>query len=532
MFYLEYLAVKAKAEQPRKLLARRFQKRVTRDATLYIRDLILQTSTNASHGEAGQHTNEYTTDPMERLLDFIKFIAELTNNIHRQSNYDKQDDGHYCLKVGRRNHITRALLHEFMLYTHTPLGQAELERLIDGIIQIAENQCDNVHLLLSSIALLGEEGKVLNVVLYVQCGAEPQVEIIAKTIPHHADHHFARLSNYCQTACYVDAQAQLPTSTKGFIVPNRSVFKVTTWSGAQYTQAVDICFDHVLGRSRKQFEEILCADDDDAMPMQVDHVLTSNSLCQTRSSKTYAALAEPVVQADPLNDHQVPYSTILKIEDSVLPDVDKEKYPSMRLRKGDKYLYIMRPSFGSAVTCQLHPNRKLCTFDETLGSLQKKAPVAAPTAASPRHDAYFYLEGNRLIYKDRIQAFQLNMSGILAKNKSLHLSLFTLFGIDTRYQFYRALKHIFVASNAQFQHIKTHMKNTGDFLMHADLMFRDLLCQLNHIDVMPQTSKLFLHILTTVKDEHAFFISQMSEFLKNSQTEGQPDIRARCYSSA
>src|SRR5262249_38677323 len=149
--------------------------------------------------------------------------------------------------------ITRLLLNEFSLYPSQPLTIDQFQQLIHAVYTIAKNQQSNVHLLLSSVPVVMENKRTLNMSFYVQCGHEPVINIFSKGRASPKEVKYKSTSNYSQQSKWIfpgniSAHIALP---KGPVVTNNSVFIARTEGGAEYTQAIDVCFDHYFRHSKE-----------------------------------------------------------------------------------------------------------------------------------------------------------------------------------------------------------------------------------------------------------------------------------------
>jgi len=89
-------------------------------------------------------------------------------------------------KVIDPNTITRLVTNEFMFFTKVPFELAEFDDLQAKIFELAEKTPKNIHLILSSFAVFTpgsvteETKKIMNVVVYIECGPEPILNFCAK----------------------------------------------------------------------------------------------------------------------------------------------------------------------------------------------------------------------------------------------------------------------------------------------------------------------------------------------------------------
>ncbi|CAL7964018.1 hypothetical protein GAMM_60159 [Gammaproteobacteria bacterium] len=149
-----------------------------------IRDLVVRTSGDSlffdSFGEAKGRDipNQPTTD---RLKSHIFSLFSLANEDHRANYCEKTSEG-FVLKKGNENHVTRLTTHEFFFYTQTPLTMDDFGNLCNEIYSLSPTTGldQNVHVLLSSFAVEGKDGKVLNMSIYVEGGNPPKTHTFSK----------------------------------------------------------------------------------------------------------------------------------------------------------------------------------------------------------------------------------------------------------------------------------------------------------------------------------------------------------------
>lgn len=80
--------------------------------------------------------------------------------------------GHNYHKSERYNQVSRLLLNEFSFYLKKGMffTKDEFIQFINHIKKISITKKENVHLLLSSFPVSDGNNKIINTVLYVQCG--------------------------------------------------------------------------------------------------------------------------------------------------------------------------------------------------------------------------------------------------------------------------------------------------------------------------------------------------------------------------
>lgn len=253
------------------------------------------------------HTDHRLCGPaVYRLMRYIDLLATMTNTYHQTYYCEKKSDDGYQIKEDCLNKITRLSTHEFSLYTKDPLNGAEFSSLIDAVYQIAKRQHSNVHLLLSSFAVLTNDNKILNVSLYVQCGSDPVIETFCKGRASPFDVSFSDQEQYKYVSNFSQQDDSETVRVSAFVAPesnqtelitNHTVFLVKTSGGGCYVQCIDVCFDHKHAHSRCLMNQCFERETvNDILPEQVDHILTSN--CAYPKKESY--VSESLMHIDPI----------------------------------------------------------------------------------------------------------------------------------------------------------------------------------------------------------------------------------------
>jgi hypothetical protein len=368
MFYEAYLREKTLRT---KLKARLQANRIAENEPVTITDLVIY-SKNAdySYGESRSHSNGYQIVPVvSRLIDQIQFLADLAR-LHHQKQYCDLENGNYKIKNQYLNHITRLSLSEFSLYTSKPLTLQEFVLIFEQIQTIASACEENIHLLLSSFAVINETNEILNLSLYVQGGKEPKFEVFSKGAPSSIDVAYENSTNFTQqkTDLRTIGVSQFISNQDENIktISAKSVFTIVTKGGAKYKQAVDVCRDNANMHSLSLFSDDLAARKTDAfsfIPDQVNQIVTSNSIHFTPDSR----LSETVVHVDPRPEFNTHSFNSLKKEVSNSIEtqslVEKiKKYPDMKLIKSESGFTVTKPPFGSDFEVVIHQEKKLETY--------------------------------------------------------------------------------------------------------------------------------------------------------------------------
>lgn len=248
---------------------------------------------------SGEHElNRDQQDRVARLYLMIEHIARVGIKKHVKVNYKK--DG--VIKKNKRNTITRVITSEFAFYTKTPLTMNEFLVLQAQIIKIMKNLGENLQLILSSFAVQTELG-VMNVVVQVDSGLEPNIHFIVKSYTSDVDAEYKdsrhkKLANL-DVDSRIDIADKFPFTLDGkeyhFNFDTVSIRK--TAGGLAYFSCVEICLDHYYGVAKDDLQKKISELIDKkhtSIPQYCTQVLTSNTI-SPRSNNMVADLT----QADP-----------------------------------------------------------------------------------------------------------------------------------------------------------------------------------------------------------------------------------------
>lgn len=375
MFGHEYNRVK----KIRDKITKRYEARLARmNEDIHIMDIFVYAkSVNQIYGEYDQRkTKDEYDHVVERLFDHIELLANIANIYHQQYYCQLSEDGKsYVLNPQCRNKITRLALSEFSLFAHRPLTLKEFSLLAEAVHKMAANLHPNVHLLLSTMAVITEDNTILNMSLHVQCGKDAKVTPFCKGSPHPGD------IIYSGTA-FKNPGASEYITNMSTQVSNNTIIRVKTEGGAEYVQAVDVCLDHCDRRSRELLHKAISRDaahDHSLVPDQIDHLITSNSVYISKQITT----AVPV-QVDPrerISNHM--FQDSVNVE--ALRAAGKNKYDKMRVEKDETGISISNPSFGGDIRIVACGERKLGGFSPDLRDACKQRNTAVVNQAVKGH---------------------------------------------------------------------------------------------------------------------------------------------------
>jgi hypothetical protein len=104
-------------------------------------------------------------DRVKRMGDFIQVLANIGNKEHEQENFHTVDNK-TVMKDDCKHKVVRLTTNEFSLFTKgTPLSIEEYKILMKRIGNIAENCHENFQLVLGSVAVMGLDNQVHNIVI-------------------------------------------------------------------------------------------------------------------------------------------------------------------------------------------------------------------------------------------------------------------------------------------------------------------------------------------------------------------------------
>jgi hypothetical protein len=268
--------------------------------TIYFRDLVFRVT--EGYGEANWHECSYKYhQPTEiRLIHHIQSIFKFAQEDHRANNCEQLSNSTFITKEDKKNHITRLTTHEFSLYTKVPLTLIEYGKLIEDIQKMAETLEPNIHILLSSFAVLYQNNpeKILNVSVYVQGGSQPILHCFSKNSCSNQDINYNDMYQPFSQNNKLSAEfISMYSENNEILIYTGSVFEITTYGGAKYIQAFDICNDITFGHSQQQLERLLLNNKtiNQFIPDQIEHCLSSFSI----TIQNDKLISDKVLHVDP-----------------------------------------------------------------------------------------------------------------------------------------------------------------------------------------------------------------------------------------
>lgn len=387
--FLEFFKAKPSLD---KLYTRKHKELEAINQTIHFRDLVIRTMIPNCFGESKSHTNQYTQSTEERLNAHIASVFNLANEDHRANYCEKTMEGKFILKKGKENHITRLTMNEFSLYTSKPLTMSEYAKLDNDIRMMGAKLDTNVHVLLSSFALKDNQGRIINMSMYVEGGTPPKIHSFSKNTASRIDIDYGNQSQLFtqqvlgKTSHNVDAI----TSVSGENVYTGSVFEVQTVGGAVYTQAIDVCLDHAFGHSKDQIERRILdnAAPDEIIPTQIEQCITSASIEIDRKS----VVSDKVLHADPIYSMIDSYKE--KAGEKTLDNDAKKRtipseFPQMLIEGNAGGYAISNPPFGSNYVVEVlaeRPAAKYLPFYQEPLKKHNSSVIERQLFASRQHD--------------------------------------------------------------------------------------------------------------------------------------------------
>lgn len=234
----------------------------------------------------------------DRLFRHIAVLADTINQQHLAWHGDFRG----LLRPEYRYHITRLCTSEFSFYTRRPLSIESFKKLVLRIELKAKALSENLHLSLSTFAVqLGN--KLLNVSLYVECGATPYIHAFSKGVASDVDLQYPGLSFDRQfddnnIGCGVPFTAidRVVSLGEKCIISNASVFEISV-GDSKFTQCVDVCIDHTNQNSLVILKKNLFDETPEYISRLVNQIVTSASI-ELEDDATVAGSSNSITHVD------------------------------------------------------------------------------------------------------------------------------------------------------------------------------------------------------------------------------------------
>ena len=265
--------------------------------SIYIQNVLIVANTS-NHSMIGECHDKHADEAsqLNRLYALIEKLVKKTAKVHLQVNYrpPKQlglfsvDNSTITIKEDSLNNVTRLITNEFMFYTKKRLEPQEFATLFEKIVDLAQKQPENIHLILSSFSVRALNDKTMNVVAFVECGKTPQLHFMVKNYDSCADPLYYEQSpdgkkrtTFNNIEIRKDSEKKFPKIKihgKKYKFSYNNVFEVTTLGGAKKLVAIDICFDHIEMVAKKNcilFVKKSCTHSKNLLPIQISQVVTA-----------------------------------------------------------------------------------------------------------------------------------------------------------------------------------------------------------------------------------------------------------------
>lgn len=290
-----------------------------KSAPISIQDIVVAAKAKSGNptGEFGNPTlsggrmpphNESQQQVIDRLFTYASSLITDAAEQHKANNFANGK-----IIPGKENNITRLVTNEFFFYTKQPLSILEFQALQQKLYDLAKTQPENLHLILGSFAVrVGD--KVMNVVAQVECGPEPQLNLIVKNYPSSIDpiYHARKPNGSVVPLLNVDigrgdniSAFKINVGGKDRQFSFNNVLRSKTAGGAQFISCVDICLDHAHGAARKRLNQELDiaiqspSTSREPLPTLCSHVVVSNWINLEKDH-----CLGPVTHADPVRSYK------------------------------------------------------------------------------------------------------------------------------------------------------------------------------------------------------------------------------------
>ncbi|MDF1761396.1 MAG: hypothetical protein P1U40_12760 [Coxiellaceae bacterium] len=211
-------------------------------------------------------TDAVTDDELARLRKHIASIVQFAADHHRSTERSKY-------------HVTRLSMPEYSLFTSAPFNEMQLTELSDWLEKQAAELPENVHVLLSTIAVKMDD-ELYNMAFYITGGADARVHSVIKSQPSEEDLTyedpdvtlFQMLPGKPDDVRFTIAHGQL-SNTKA--LANHPGFNVAV-GDTQMQVFVEICYDQPDGTALKHLEHTL-RDSTLHMPRYSSNIVSANT---------------------------------------------------------------------------------------------------------------------------------------------------------------------------------------------------------------------------------------------------------------
>ncbi|MBI2786906.1 MAG: hypothetical protein HYX60_11650 [Legionella longbeachae] len=157
------------------------------------------------------------------------------------------------------NFIERILTNEFFFYTKEPLTLEQFQELMGKLMNLAQMQPQNVHLILGSFAVLTPEGKIMNVVPFIRCGKNATIDLIVKKNTAAYDPSYS-YQDKDETEKYYDyiksdekiSEIAITINNKKNYFSFNNTFECHDNHDNEFYCCIEVCIDHTQGLANKE----------------------------------------------------------------------------------------------------------------------------------------------------------------------------------------------------------------------------------------------------------------------------------------
>ena len=275
---------------------------------IHIQDCIIRAQVDKHNysasliGECNEMTADETTQST-RLYEQISVLVTEVSQLHQNKHCIGTN---LSIKKESENNLTRLVTNEFMFYTKKRFNAEDFGFVFDKILDLAQKQPENLHLILSSFAIKALNKKTMNVVAFITCGKNPGVHFIVKNNVSGIDPVYYKEKNgkriyFDNIDIKYDKENVFPIlNVKGreYHFSYNNILEITTLGGAKKILAIEICLDHGYSLAQKnctQYIESELTYPLKMFPNQVSQVVTSNTISLEYDKK----LEGNITHADP-----------------------------------------------------------------------------------------------------------------------------------------------------------------------------------------------------------------------------------------
>lgn len=330
--------------------------------------LFRHTEIDNSYGEMRRQSSPYSYPDLERLGDHIALSFKLANQCHQDFS-----SAYAEMKFDIGNQLTRFSYPEFAFFLQKkPLNLAEFKQLILNIKKQAEECHPNVHGVLGTLSILGENVSnkyAYNCTLYVQCGKDPVITPIPKAFEAGEDLEYKDIPNFNGKGD-MRGYSELTNVilSLGIRVGNMigNLLVIQTAAGTEVTVGIEICIDHHEAHMKNVYEELLNRPPGDRFIPRATHQLVISNWISLAAKDM---VVSRVIQADTHNvgvyninsESELSLTPKLCFNDSRQTQRNynrliEKKYSLTVIQVTQNYLQLVQPPFSGNLVVTAHSN--------------------------------------------------------------------------------------------------------------------------------------------------------------------------------